>query len=153
MFFSKGKVCDTTSKLGKLYVLRFELDDGIVLHKVGMCHTDRTEDRMMEILRSFFMVYRYIPRVTLRKNLTTIVPLLVEQHMHSLLEEWSYSFDKKFDGYKEFFMGLDEQVLLTYLGDFPYNELLQVDSMKIDDYETIGEHLRVLGDPQDNLQF
>jgi hypothetical protein len=71
---------------GRLYVLRFELDSGEIVWKVGMCNTDRTLDRMMEVLRSFFKVYRYVPRVTLRKDKKVVTPLLVEKYMHGLLE-------------------------------------------------------------------
>ena len=142
MFFKKDQGLQKGDGYGRLYVLRFELDSGIVLHKVGMCKSNRTLDRMMEILRSFFTIYRYVPRVTLRKDMKTIVPLLVEKHMHNLLDEWSYRFEKNFDGSTEFFQDLDESVLLDYLSNFDYTELLKVDEMKTEDYEAIKEEIK-----------
>ena len=141
---SKGDVSEKPSKYGRLYVLKFTLDDGTVLHKVGMCNSDRSTDRMMEILRDFFVKYRYVPRCEMRRDKKTIVPLLLEKHMHSLLDEWSYSFDKKFNGSTEFFSDIDESILLDYLDNFDYKELLRgKDSMNLVDYETITEELRL----------
>jgi hypothetical protein len=131
---------------GRLYVLRFELDSGEIVWKVGMCNTDRTLDRMMEVLRSFFKVYRYVPRVTLRKDKKVVTPLLVEQYMHGLLEEYAYTFDKKFDGSTEFFTDLDESLLLDFITDFSYGDLLasQGNSMKTVDYEMIREEMALI---------
>ena len=141
---AQGDVSEKPSKYGRLYVLKFILDDGTVLHKVGMCNSDRSTDRMMEILRDFFIKYRYVPRCEMRRDKKTIAPLLLEKHMHSLLDEWSYSFDKKFNGSTEFFSDIDESILLDYLDNFDYRELLRgKDSMNLVDYETITEELRL----------
>ena len=141
---AQGDVSEKPSKYGRLYVLNFILDDGTVLHKVGMCNSDRSTDRMIEILRDFFIKYRYVPRCEMRRDKKTIVPLLLEKHMHSLLDEWSYSFDKKFNGSTEFFSDIDESILLDYLDNFDYRELLRgKDSMNLVDYETITEELRL----------
>ena len=127
---------------GRLYVLKFELDNGVILHKVGMCSSNRTVDRMMEILRSYFMVYRVVPKVTLRKDKKVVVPLLVEKHLHSLLADWNFRFDKKFDGSTEFFTDIDEEVLLDYIDKFDYRELLRVKKMKSLDYNDITKELK-----------
>lgn len=111
---------------GRVYVFRIALLDGTILHKVGMCSSARSIDRMMEVLRSFFIAYRYVPMCTLRKDKKTKIPLLLEKHMHEVLDEFSYKFDKKFDGSTEFFKDLDEDVLLDYLKDF-------------DDYQYLGK--------------
>jgi len=140
---SKGDVSEKPSKYGRLYVLKFTLDDGTVLHKVGMCNSDRSTDRMMEILRDFFVKYRYVPRCEMRRDKKTIVPLLLEKHMHSLLDEWSYRFDEKFNGSTEFFSDIDESVLLDYLDNFNYRELLRNrEPMKIEDYDNLCEYVR-----------
>ena len=140
---SKGNTSEEPSKYGRLYVLKFTLDDGTVLHKVGMCNSDRSTDRMMEILRDFFVKYRYVPRCEMRRDKKTIVPLLLEKHMHSLLDEWSYRFDEKFNGSTEFFSDIDESVLLDYLDNFNYRELLRNrEPMKIEDYDSLCEYVR-----------
>ena len=140
---SKGDVSEKPSKYGRLYVLKFTLDDGTILYKVGMCNSDRSTDRMMEILRDFFVKYRYVPRCEMRRDKKTIVPLLLEKHMHSLLDEWSYRFDEKFNGSTEFFSDIDESVLLDYLDNFNYRELLRNrEPMKIEDYDSLCEYVK-----------
>jgi hypothetical protein len=130
MFFKAGKVTKKNNEYGRVYVLRITLKCGTVVHKVGMTNSDRSTDRMFEILRSFFNVYRYSPKCELRKDKKVLVPLLVEKHLHELLAEWSYKFDKSFDGSTEFFHELDESVLLDYLDNFEYTSLLRVTKIK-----------------------
>ena len=125
MFFQKDKGLATKSKYGRLYVLRITLDTGKIVHKVGLCYSDRSVDRMMEVLRSFFSTYRYIPMCVLKRDKKVLIPDLVEKHMHELLAEWSYQFDKKFNGSTEFFENLDEEVVLKYLDSFEYTRLLE----------------------------
>jgi len=123
---------------GRVYVHKFILDDGTILHKVGMCETNRTIDRLMEITKSFLVTYRYIPNIRLRKDKKTLVPRLLEKYMHDLLDEYRYDFDKKFDGYKEFFIDIDEEVLLDYLDNFDDLDLLKgIDSMETKYYDIL----------------
>ena len=154
MFFRKKTESENIDGYGRLYVMRFEFPDGLVLHKVGMCNTNRTLDRMMEILRSFFVVNRFIPNVKIRKDKKVVVPLLVEQHMHSLLEEFSFEFDDKFDGSTEFFYDLDEEAVLDYLDSFDYRELMKgVTKMKVEDLEAIKKEIDPVIDDNDELPF
>lgn len=123
---------------GRVYVLRMVLVDGTVVHKVGMCHSSRSTDRMLEVLRGFHNTYRYVPMCELRRDRQYEVPLLVEKHLHSLLEELSHKFDKKFDGSTEFFSGLDEGMLLDYIDEFTERDLLKgATTMSIANYEAI----------------
>ena len=125
MFATKKGLVKKTHTHGRVYVFKFTLDDGTILHKVGMCHSPRSIDRMFEVLRGFFTVFRYSPKCELRKDKKVLVPHLVEKHLHYLLEEMSYSFDKKFDGSTEFFSDIDEEALLDYLDTFQYIDLLE----------------------------
>ena len=124
MFFSSSKGLTKKSKYGRIYVLQLTLSCGKIIHKVGMTHSDRATDRMMEILRSFFNTYRYVPKCKIRKDKEVLIPMLVEKYMHEILDEWSYTPDKPFDGSTEFFHNLDENEVLTYLDEFKYNDLL-----------------------------
>ena len=138
MFASLTKGLTKKPKYGRLYVLQITLECGKVIHKVGMTYSDRATDRMLEILRSFFNTYRYIPMCKLRKDKKVFIPLLVEKYMHEILDEWSYTPDKPFDGSTEFFHNLDEQEVLEYLDTFKYSDLLANKiSMKQKDLENI----------------
>ncbi|MEA2029056.1 MAG: hypothetical protein U9N49_08785 [Campylobacterota bacterium] len=58
----------------------------------------------------------------------------------------------------KFFRDLDEDVLLDYLDSFTYNILLQVDSLSIDEYESISEAIKIdskepRSDSSDELPF
>ena len=57
MFVAKRKKVRVQDvSVGRVYVFKFELEDTVV-YKVGMCHSDRTVDRFMEVLRSYFQTY------------------------------------------------------------------------------------------------
>ena len=143
-FFSLDRGLDKKSDgYGRIYVFRFELDSGENVWKVGMCNSDRSTERFMEVCLGFFKKYRYVPRSSIRRDKKVVAPRLVEKHLHDLLDEYRFSFDKKFSGSTEFFSNLDEEVLLDYLDNFDYRELLVGnDSMKIEDYDIIVDELR-----------
>lgn len=144
-------------RYGRVYVLRFTLSSGKIVHKVGMCRSARSTDRLFEITRSFFNVYRYSPQVVMKRDRKVIVPLLVEKHLHSILAEWHYTFDKKFGGSTEFFENIDEEILLDYIDNWDYTELLRSEeSMRSSDYEDIVEErvkLIVKSKGTDELNF
>ncbi len=100
---------------GRVYMLRMVLDDKEVIHKIGMCYTPRSTDRMMEILRSWFMQYRYVPETRMRMDFETKTPYPLEQHIHEALSECKWIPDKKVDGANEMFMGIDEQEVIDYI--------------------------------------
>ena len=100
---------------GRVYVLRITLQDSTVVHKIGMCFTPRSADRMMEILRSWFMAYRYIPETRLRLDYETDDPKGLESYIHGQLAEFKWVPDKKVDGHQEMFKGLDEEVVIDFI--------------------------------------
>jgi len=124
---------------GRVYVYTLDLEDGTKLWKVGMCESSRTVDRMMEVLTSFFKVYRYVPHTRLRLDKKTLVPRLLEKHMHELLDEYRYDFDKKFDGRTEMFTDLDEDTLLDYLRNKDDLDFLQTDKLEIKYYDILAK--------------
>lgn len=152
MFFVKGKGLLKDDQYGRLYVFKITLDSGEIVHKVGMCFSDRATDRMLEVLRSFYMVYRYVPRCEIRRDKKVLVPKLVEKHMHDLLEELSYTFDKSFDGCTEFFNDVDEEPLLEYLDSFEYREMLAGKiEMKTEDLDAIRAAMDTQDPPKTEL--
>ena len=128
---------------GRVYVFMFELEEEIV-YKVGMCNSDRTTDRFMEILKSFFHTYRYVPKAKILKFKEFDNPLLVEKHLHEELKEYNYKFPKKFDGHTEFFSDIDVGYLLQYIEDFTYNILLRCTTLPEDEYKAIKKQLDVV---------
>ena len=131
------------SPYGRVYIFELILEDGTELYKVGMVNSDsmsRVTDRLMEVLRSFFMQYRRVPKSRIVKAKKFLIPYYVETHLHKLLAELKYKSDKKFDGSNELFTGIDLDELISYMESFAYNELLKGQvSMSIKKYEEIRE--------------
>lgn len=140
--------------VGRVYLLRVTLANGTVVWKIGMCHSSRSTDRMLEVLKSFHSIYRYVPMCELRRDREYVVPLLIEKHLHELLDDLKYKFDKKFDGSTEFFSGLDEDMLLDYIDVLTEADLLKgrID-MKIEDYNAICALGKAKVDEEDVVPF
>ena len=107
-FFSRQGV-------GRLYVLKLVLPDGTVVHKIGITNSDRTTDRMLEILRSWFNHYRYVPYTEIRLDMEFGYAKRLEKFIHKVLLRYRYSPTYKVEGYTEMFTGVDEFRLLHYL--------------------------------------
>ncbi len=137
---------------GRVYV--FQLDIGSTsVYKVGICKSDRTVDRFMEVLKGFFTVYRYVPKAKILKFKKFSNPLLVEKHLHKELAEYRYFFDKKFGGSTEFFTDIDIDYLLEYIDEFTYNQLLQCTSLSTKEYNAIHKELDVVEDETEDIPF
>jgi len=138
--FAKRRKSDVSSKdgLGRVYILEIKLSNNQTIHKIGMCKAPRSTDRMMEILRSWFQAYRYVPNTRCRLDYETGVPLLLEKHLHQLLSEWKWVPDKKVDGGQEMFKDIDVEEVISYVKDFDYNLLLNgVNAISTDDLDYI----------------
>lgn len=124
--------------IGRVYVIRIELPGDTVVHKIGMTHSDRSVDRMMEILRSWFTQYRFVPYVELRLDMQSNCPIDLERHMHKMLHHKQFLPDKKVDGGTEMFVELNEVRVLHYIRTFNENLVPRLD--------LTDEQYRILGD-------
>lgn len=119
-------------------MIRMELPDGFVVHKIGMTNSDRAVDRMLEILRSWFIRFRFIPYCELRLNMETGYPKQLEKHIHNILGHRRFTPHMKVEGGTEMFIGIDEFRVLHYLRTF--NEDL-APRLKLTDenYKVLGQ--------------
>jgi len=101
--------------IGRLYVLKMVLKDNSVVYKIGMCNSSRSTDRMMEILRSWFMYYRYVPYTELKLDKETTQPVVIEKHIHNILKPRRYTPTHDVEGSTEMFKDIDEFRVLHYL--------------------------------------
>ncbi len=85
-----------------LYVMKFVLDDKRVVYKVGITCINPV-DRMLQILRSFFMVYRYMPRASIKRFRKVENHFEKETQMHQEFADYRCVFDSVFDGHTECF--------------------------------------------------
>lgn len=128
-------------EIGRVYVLRIDLPDGSTIHKIGMTNSDRATDRMMEILRSWFNHYRYVPYCEIRLDMECSHPSKLEKFLHNVFESKACPADSKVDGYTELFHGINEFRLLHYMKSF--NMKLFDDTLVLgkSDYKVICELL------------
>jgi hypothetical protein len=152
LVFAK-RVVERTGE-GRLYIIKLVLENNDVVHKIGMTHSDRSIDRMMEILRSWFVQYRYVPLAKLRLDHATGVPLLFEKHMHEILKEYKWVPDKKVSGGQEMFQDLDEAVVIDYIKNFDYQTLMEgKQSMNSDDVLYILSQKDNKFNPDEDIPF
>ena len=131
MFFSRREV-------GRIYVIRMELPDGLVVHKIGMTNSDRAVDRMLEILRSWFMRFRFIPYCELKLDMQTNYPKELESHIHQILKHKQFIPHMKVDGGTEMFHNLDEFRVLHYLRTFN-EDLVPTLNLTDENYKHLGQ--------------
>ena len=101
--------------IGRVYVVKMTLPGDLYVYKIGMCNSNRSTDRMMEILRSWFTKFRFIPHSELKLDMETGRPREIEAHIHKALYHKRYTPTEKVSGGTEMFTGLDEFRVLQYL--------------------------------------
>ena len=131
----------TRQDIGRVYVIRATLPDDTVLYKIGMVNSSRSVDRMMEILRSWFQAYRFVPYTELRLDRECSHPYQLEQFMHKVLARYQWVPSKKVDGGTEMFIGLDERRLLHYLRNFNEQNFTTPLELSDEQYQVIGKLL------------
>ena len=76
---------------------------------------------MMEILRSWFTKYRFVPYSELKLDLQCHNPRALEKHIHRVLLSKRFTPHEKVEGHTEMFVELNEVRLLHYLRRFDEN--------------------------------
>ena len=124
--------------VGRVYVIRIELPDGLVVHKIGMTNSDRTVDRMMEILLSWFVRYRFVPYAEQKLDMSTSYPKELESHIHKMLSHKRFIPHMKVSGGTEMFCNIDEFRVLHYLRTFNESLAPELD-LTSEEYEILGQ--------------
>lgn len=123
----------TRQDLGRLYVIKMILPDDTVVHKIGMTNSNRATDRMMEILRSWFTKFRFVPYSELRLDMECQDPKKLEQYIHWLLADNQFDPNHKVDGGTEMFTDLNELRVICFLK--AYNRSMYVNPPKLTEKE------------------
>lgn len=103
-----------------------------------MTNSDRATDRMMEILRSWFTRFRFVPYAELRLDMETSYPKELESHIHRILAHRRFHPHMKVDGGTEMFIGIDEFRVLHYLRAFNDDMATKLD-LSDEDYKNLGK--------------
>jgi hypothetical protein len=109
-----------------------------VVYKIGMANSPRSTDRMMELLRSWFVKYRFVPYAELRLDKECSDPLALEQHIHKILAKHRFTPYEKVDGRNEMFEGINEDRVLKYLRNFDDRNLARVKELTEEDCKKLG---------------
>lgn len=126
---------------GRVYVIKMLLPDDTVVHKIGMCNSSRSVDRMMEILRSWFVKFRFVPYSELRLDMQTHQPKELESHIHKILRHKQFVPNHKVNGGNEMFTDVDELRVIQYLkhcNDSPFELCTDLTD---NDYKNLGQLL------------
>ena len=115
-----------------------DLPDGVIVHKIGMCNSDRATDRMMEVLRSWFTRFRFVPFTTLKLDMQTNYPNELETHIHKILKHKQFIPHMKVSGGTEMFHGIDEFRVLHYLRTFN-EDLIPTLKLTATNYKHLGQ--------------
>lgn len=97
---------DADDREGIVYVLIIRLEDGTEVYKIGVTKRG-IQDRVVEILSSFWTQYRYFPYCYPKRFRKTNGIYEKEAKLHKTFEAYKYKFDKEFGGSSEFFHGVD----------------------------------------------
>lgn len=108
----KNKKCSVEKDSNLVYILKVQLATGQVLYKIGVSKEKRHMDRMMEVLKDFFIKYRYVPFTSMKRFRVFPDAYEVERLLHKKYKHCNYTFDKKFCGSTEFFVIDDECKLI-----------------------------------------
>lgn len=123
--------------IGRIYVIRMELPDGLIVHKIGMTKSDRAIDRMLEILKSWFQRFRFVPYTELKLDMSCSCPKELEAHIHNMLAHKKFTPHMKVNGGTEMFSNIDEFRVLHYLRTFNEDLAPRLD-LTGPDYEHLG---------------
>lgn len=127
--------------LGRIYVIKMVLPDDTVVHKIGMTHSNRSTDRMLEILRSWFMKFRFVPYTELRLDMECQDAAKLESHIHQILRHNRFTPTHQVDGGTEMFVELDEVRVLHYLRAYEKSIYTRPPELTTEEVEVMRELL------------
>jgi hypothetical protein len=125
----------------RVYVIKIVLPGDTVVHKIGMTNTPRSVDRMMEILRSWFMAYRFVPYAELRLDMECRDAYKLEQYIHKILSNNRFEPDLKVDGGTEMFIGINELRVIQFLKAYGNSSFIDPPNLTKQEFGTINRLL------------
>jgi hypothetical protein len=124
-------------EIGRIYVIKMVLPGNQVIHKIGITNSNRATDRMMEILRSWFSKYRFVPYSELKLDMECGHPRLLESHIHKILERKQFIPNETVSGGTEMFIDIDEFRVLQYLRKFNDRNFDESLNLSDDDHQAL----------------
>ena len=107
------KVNKNLENVDRLYVMEIVVGETTV-YKVGKASGHSSKQRMLQIIGSYFDVYRKTPVVSIIKDKEVTNVFEKETKCHHALAEWQFTPEKSFSGSTEIFNVSKEKVLEVY---------------------------------------
>lgn len=107
------KVKKDFDNVERLYILEMQIGEDLV-YKVGKASGYSSKQRMLQIIGSYFDVYRVTPIIKVVKDTEVTDVFTKETACHHALAEWQFTPEKAFSGSTECFNVSKEQVLEVY---------------------------------------
>ena len=107
------KVNKNLENVDRLYVMEIVVGETTV-YKVGKASGHSSKQRMLQIIGSYFDVYRKTPVVSIIKDKEVTNVFEKETKCHHALAEWQFTPEKAFSGSTECFNVSKEKVLEVY---------------------------------------
>ena len=110
-----GKQTLDPIKQGRVYLLKIEVPDTKdIVWKVGVASGKNSLDRFMQLMRSWYIHYRIIPRAKIKRDRKSKDSYSDEKKIHKLLRKYSYKPSERVDGHTELFKCSEEIALEMY---------------------------------------
>ena len=111
---------NTINRVYIMKILKFQEDGSrLTLYKIGKSSGKSSVDRMLQLMRSHFMQYRYSPFITIKRDRACENAFEIESTLHRQFKENRFFYDKPVEGKNEHFYIDREDVLLK-----AYDELI-----------------------------
>lgn len=107
------KVKKDFDNVERLYILEMQIGEDLV-YKVGKASGHSCKQRMLQIIGSYFDVYRVTPIIKVVKDTEVTDVFTKETACHHALVEWTYTPSKMFSGSTELFRVDKDKVLEVY---------------------------------------
>ena len=107
------KVSKNLDNVDRLYIMEIIIGE-VTVYKVGKASGHSSKQRMLQIIGSYFDVYRVTPVVRIIKDKEVTNVFEKETRCHHALAEWQYTPEKSFSGSTEVFLVDKEKVLEVY---------------------------------------
>lgn len=107
------KVNKTNTDIERLYILEINIE-GTIVYKVGKASGHSCKQRMLQIVGSYFDVYRCTPVVSVVRDRECIDVFKKETKCHHELKEYQHVPPKTFTGSTELFEVDKEKVIEVY---------------------------------------
>ena len=102
--------------MDRVYIIKQHLHESNIkyIYKIGKSSGRNSVDRLMQLVRSYFMKYRYTPLYTLKRDRPAANAFEIETKLHQEFAEFKYYHDKPVDGKDEWFYVREDLLLKRY---------------------------------------